>query len=217
MNRSHRTTPSRLCAFTLVELLTVVAILAILMSLLFSVLGSVKESARRMQAKHDLLQVVAAINAYNAEYGVYPIKAQPAGQSTEVTFATSNSDLVATLGSLSTGANEQYLLNPRRIVFMEFPLARNPANPRSGVANGNWYDPWGPQTGKPESGIYHIRIDGSYSNFVSDPYPGDHDDNDKWHSAGDPPATIHLGVIAWSLARTGIQTYELQDQVLSWK
>jgi prepilin-type N-terminal cleavage/methylation domain-containing protein len=84
-------------AFTLVELLTVIAIIAVLMSLIFSASGSVRENARRTQAKHDVTQLVAAINAYYVDYGVYPVKPQPAGEATEVTYATDNSDLMNAL------------------------------------------------------------------------------------------------------------------------
>jgi prepilin-type N-terminal cleavage/methylation domain-containing protein len=231
--RLVKTPPSsarrHLRAFTLIELLTVMAVVAILVTLLFTAVGTVKDSARRAQAKHDLLQIVAAVNAYSAEYGVYPVKPQPAGEATEVTFTTDNSDLVSTLSANPQGANRQNALNPKRIAFLEVPLAKDPAHPRSGLSQGIWYDPWGSQPGKPESGIYHIRIDATYRNLVSDPYPGDATDSGSsadsgsWGpsaaadaSAGAPPK-INAGVIAWSLAKTGVQTYELQDQVLSWK
>jgi hypothetical protein len=131
----------------------------------------------------------------------------------EVTFATDNSDLLYTLRDVPEGSNTGHRRNPRRIVFLEVRNATDSAQPRNGLANGIWYDPWGPQPGKPESGVYHVRIDGSYRNIVSDPYPGEGHDADDGGSA----ATLPHGVIAWSLARTGVQTYELRDQVLSWK
>ena len=92
----------------------------------------------------------------------------------------------------------------------------NATQPRSGIQNGNWYDPWGPQAEKPESGIYHVRIDGSYSGRVTNPYPGYDDDNDERHP-GTPPPMINQGLIAWSVARTGETTYELRDQILSYQ
>src|SRR5947207_2970004 len=47
-------------AFTLVELLTVIAIIAILMGLLFPAIGIIKEQARKAQAKSDVTNIVAA-------------------------------------------------------------------------------------------------------------------------------------------------------------
>lgn len=200
---------------TLLELLTVVAIMGILLALLFTAGNTAREASRRAQAKNDLLQMVAAIKAFKTEYGRFPIKQSADGQDTEVTFATDNSDLVYTLSAIPKGSNEQHALNPRQIVFLQIPNVRDPQRPTAGLAGGNWYDPWGAQGGKPESGIYHVRIDGTQSGVVTDPYPGE-DDDDAGPSSG-ARKTIPTDVIAWSLARTGVQTYQLKDQVLSWK
>jgi prepilin-type N-terminal cleavage/methylation domain-containing protein len=202
--------------FTLLELLTAVAIIGILMGLLLTAVNVAKDSARRAKTKVELAEIVLAIKAYQAEYGRYPIGPAGNGPATEVTYATDNSDLFYTLRDIPMGANSQHALNPRRVVFLAVPDARDASDPRDGIANGNWYDPWGPQAGKPESGIYHVRIDGTYSGVVTDPYPGT--DNDDSGDAGDGARkTISTEVIAWSLARTGVQTYDLKDQVLSWK
>ena len=202
-------------AFTLTELLTVVSIIAILTSLLFAVVGTARNAARRAGAKADLMNLVAAIKAYQQEYGVYPLSRASEADVTEVTFSIDNSDLCNTLRAIPQGANKNNVLNPRRIAFLEVPDAKNQADPHNGIANGNWYDPWGRQPGKPESGIYHVRIDAANRGFVSDPYPGA-DKDDDWGGTAEK-AVIRTGVIAWSLAKTGIQTYELKDQVLSWK
>jgi prepilin-type N-terminal cleavage/methylation domain-containing protein len=198
--------------FTIIELLTVIAVMAILMSLLMTVIGKAKTSAKQSSARNDLLNIVTAVRAYYADYGVYPIAPSVSGTGTEVTFASSNSDLVYTLCAIPQGANAANALNTRQSTYLDVPNVKNPLSPRSGICNGNWYDPWGPQPGKPESGIYHVRIDGSYSGSVTDPYPARYEGDDNG-----PPPTIQTGVIAWSLAATGVQTYDLQDQVLSWK
>src|SRR4051812_43446348 len=77
---SHSTLPfarrspalSRSAAFTLIELLTVIAIIAILMGILFPVINNVKENAKKVQAKNDVTQIVTAVKAYYTEYGKYP-------------------------------------------------------------------------------------------------------------------------------------------------
>lgn len=205
---------SSLRGFTIIELLTVIAVMAILMSLLLSVVGRVKESAKQASAKNDLNLIVTAVNTYFRDYGVYPITPPTSGTGTEVTFASDNSDLMYTLRAMPQGANLNNALNPRLSVYLEVAGVRNELSPKSGIYNGIWYDPWGPQAGKPESGVYHVRIDGSYSGFVTDPYPsrGPNDGSSDWQ-----PALLQKGVIAWSLAGTGVQTYDLEDQVLSWK
>ncbi len=203
-------------AFTLVELLVVISILAVLMSLLFSAVSSVNNSARRVQAKNDSVQIVTAVNAYYTDYGHYPIA--PAKEGSEVSFTIDNSDLFYILRAIASGANMNDALNSRRVSYISIPEAKDKTHPHGGIANGVWYDPWGPQgSDKPESGIYHIRIDGGYVGTVSDPYPGSDDDDSVKSKSNAPKPVIHSGVIAWSLAQTGVQTYELKDQVLSWK
>jgi type II secretory pathway pseudopilin PulG len=197
-------------AYSLIELVTVITIIAVLTSLLIAVIGSVKESARRVHAKSDLSNIVTAIKAYYSDYGVYPVRPDQAGS--EVTFAIDNSDLFDALRAVPEGANAQRQLNPRGIVFLEVPLAHDQLKPRSGIAHGCWFDPWGPQSDKPESGVYHIRIDTADTNRVTNPYPGG--DPDEGEPAFQP--TLNLGVIAWSLGKGGVQTYELRDQVISW-
>jgi prepilin-type N-terminal cleavage/methylation domain-containing protein len=65
--------------FTLIELLTVIAIIAILMGLLFPAIASVREAARKTQAKNDAANIVAAVKAYYTEYGKYPDLSGSAG------------------------------------------------------------------------------------------------------------------------------------------
>lgn len=139
----------RLFGFTLVELLTVIAIIAVLMGLLFPAIGSAKESARRAQAKNDCIQIVTAVKAYYTEYGKYPITSG-AGS-----YTTSNSDVINELRNVNS------TINPRQIVFLEVPEAKvSGAEARGGVStSGNWVDPWG--------STYRIAIDGDYDNQVS--------------------------------------------------
>src|SRR5258708_2601692 len=112
-------------ATTLLELLTVVAIIGILLGLLLATGNIAQESVRRAQAKSDLLRIVSAIKAYQAEYGRFPISLPADGQATEVTYVTDNSDLFYTLRAIPQGANGQHVLNPRRIVFLEVANARD--------------------------------------------------------------------------------------------
>ncbi len=59
-------------AFTLIELLTVIAVLGILAAILVPVVGRAQESARRARAKTQFAQWAVAIEAFRAEYGYYP-------------------------------------------------------------------------------------------------------------------------------------------------
>src|SRR5690625_776919 len=59
-------------AFTLIELLTVIAIIGILASILIPVVGQVRENAHRVQCGSNMRQVGQAILTYESEFGVLP-------------------------------------------------------------------------------------------------------------------------------------------------
>ena len=59
--------------FTLVELLTVIAIIAILAAMLLPVLSRVKLSAYKTQAKIQVNDIATAIQAYDSAYGRFPV------------------------------------------------------------------------------------------------------------------------------------------------
>ena len=201
----------RPAAFTLIELLVVIAIIAILIGLLFPAFQAVQNQARRTQAKNDLTQIVTAVNAYYTEYGKYPLVAAdntiygPAG--------SLNDGLFYTLRAVAFGANALDAANPRKIVFINPPDVKDPANPRSGIGTaaadlGQYFDPWG----KP----YNVEIDGGYDNIVDNPY-----------TANSGASPLQIGVIAWSLGKDGSgaiaagsgdkNTGVYDDDVISWQ
>lgn len=58
--------------FTFIEILTVVAILGILASLLFPLIGRVQQNAKKAKTRVQFSQWGAAIEAFRQEYGFYP-------------------------------------------------------------------------------------------------------------------------------------------------
>jgi prepilin-type N-terminal cleavage/methylation domain-containing protein len=58
--------------FTLVELLTVIAIIAILAAIIFPVAGTVRENARKSRCMSNLSQIFLALQDYKEDYRAYP-------------------------------------------------------------------------------------------------------------------------------------------------
>jgi prepilin-type N-terminal cleavage/methylation domain-containing protein len=176
MNRSR--------GFTLIELLVVIVIIAILAGLSFPVYQTVQNSARKTQAKNDLLQIVAAVNAFYTEYGRYPV-APTVTTDTAATYgqgASTSSLLFNELRAKST------TLNTRQIVFISPSENPSQLNPKGKIgSDGQFYDPWG--------SAYLIRIDADYDNEIPNPYDPD-------NTAG--PPRIRQGVISWSLGKNGV-------------
>jgi prepilin-type N-terminal cleavage/methylation domain-containing protein len=173
----------RRAAFTLIELLVVISIIVILLGLFFPAFQGVQNQAKKIQAKNDLTQIVTAVNAFYTEYGRYPTTS-----TADVTLGSSptNDQLFDVLRNNTTGGNSSTVasLNPRQIVFLSLPDAKDQTNPRNGIkiSNGQFYDPWGI--------AYDVRIDSDYDNSVPNPYS---------QNAGSSP--LRDGVIAWSFGK----------------
>ena len=61
------------CAFTLLELLSVIAIIGILAALLFPGFSAARRSATKAKTKVQFAQWTAAIESFRGEYGYYPL------------------------------------------------------------------------------------------------------------------------------------------------
>ena len=133
-------------AFTLVELLTVIAVLGILAAILVPVVGRAQDSARRARVKTQFAQWAVAIEAFRAEYGYYPNFA--ASTAAPLPAACAVNDVpglfVQTLtGRRADGAAPDLAralaANPRRVAFLGFAADElgEGANPLVRDACGN--------------------------------------------------------------------------------
>jgi prepilin-type N-terminal cleavage/methylation domain-containing protein len=175
-------------AFTLIEILVVMTLIAILVGIGVPAFTSVMEQARKTQAKNEEQQIVAAVNAYYTEYGKYPLPAGAAADTIYGSGGTSNGELFYTLRAVAGGTmNAADAANPRKIVFIQPPVSKDQTNPRSGIKTTTsvWYDPWGSP--------YNVEIDGDYNNQITtNPYTD--------QPGGQP---LNNGVIAWSFGKNG--------------
>jgi type II secretion system protein G len=104
-------------AFTLIELLIVIAVIAILVSIVLAVSSGVQEKGRRSKAEAEIAAVAAALESYKADNGDYP---------TNGTYGSTNpgsANLVAAL--MPTNSNKVY-----------FEFKQKYTNSRG------WLDPW---------------------------------------------------------------------------
>src|SRR5438477_2768720 len=215
--------PSDERAFTLIELLTIMVVIAILAGLLFPAFTTVMERARKTQAKNDLTQIVTAVNAFYTEYGKYPTSATGtdscyAWQVFNPTFAPFNAALFNELRACTASGptcSAAATLNTRQIVYISPPIVKDPTNPKSGICStggnaanvGKFYDPWGFQ--------YNVEIDSNYDNTVRNPYVA-------LNGSGAGPDPVGQGVIAWSVGPDSFvgsnnNIYTNSDDVISWQ
>jgi len=168
-------------AFTLIELLTVIAIIAILMGLLLPALNAAKNAARKAQAKNDITTLVGAVKSFFTDYGVYPIDPQAESTPQDLEYGASgethNQDIINVLradtqsaDTLSASGSSPVSVNPRMTVYLDVPLVKDNTSPKSGLSSistqgpysnhkgGDYYDPWGAP--------YIIAIDGNYDGYI---------------------------------------------------
>jgi prepilin-type N-terminal cleavage/methylation domain-containing protein len=178
-------------AFTLIELLTVIAIIAILAALLLPVLAAAKVHAQKTQAKLQIGDLVTAIQNYDSVYSRMPVSTnaqaaavsvngqftyggvfqEPGGAATwppgtiPANYYPSNNELIAILMDITnttvTPVNQNHQKNPQQTLFLNAKMATYPNLP--GVGPDLVYrDPW--------RNPYVITMDLNDDNQCKDPF-----------------------------------------------
>ncbi|MBU3664492.1 MAG: prepilin-type N-terminal cleavage/methylation domain-containing protein [Chthoniobacterales bacterium] len=135
-------------AFTLIELMVVVAIIAILAGLTLSTMGYMNRKAARSRAEAEVAALAAAIESYKLDNGLYPQMDNPS--STSMANVTTT-NLYAAL--CPTGAGKVYLeprpsmlnTNSTRYSFIDpWGNAYNYRTNTNGniLVNSNFFDVW---------------------------------------------------------------------------
>jgi prepilin-type N-terminal cleavage/methylation domain-containing protein len=209
-------------AFTLIELLTVMAIIAILVGLLLTGIQIAKDMAHKSEARVALAGITTAVRHYYTEYGKYPLGARvpDPNSPTDVLFGDSkisNRELFDILRNVGPDFSTPNPYNPKGIPFLESRIAADPNAPKSGFApqdagtvkKGSFVDPWGNE--------YRTAIDADGDNRITNLPYSDFQGNNA-------PA---VGVAAFSigkdgaLGRKGDGAYRTggttSDDILSWQ
>ena len=216
-------------AFTLIELLTVIAIIATLMGLLFTAIFAAKNAARRAEAGVAVREIVSACKSYQTDYGKFPSVPRALievangeslyayGDIHEGKCAATNDVLFDVLRSISRGANSGHVLNRRKQTYLNTKVAADKGNPRSGFCDGRefisnqgqYMDPWGSQYCVVFSSSGDVSLD--MGRFYAD--------------LSGAPGLLHVSAAAFSMGRDGKlgekgsegRIEKNTDDVFSWK
>lgn len=120
-------TPFRVsrAAFTLVEMLVVILVIAILAGMLYPVVLKAISWAREKRAMMEIKNIEIAIKTFHTVYGQWPNQNQSA---TDACYVTNNAAMIAAL-----------INNPRGMVFLQFQQSAISTNPDT---LGSYLDPW---------------------------------------------------------------------------
>ena len=144
--------------FTLVEMLTVVAIISILAALVIPTVIIVQNRGRVTQAKSDISSIMTAMKQLNSDYSRILLKGGGINGSSKASLSDSNK--LATIsgdtydafiaeisvpknGKLSTTASTR--INKRKKVYLDPKTGFDPTKNYDDAANAEklWLDPWG--------------------------------------------------------------------------
>jgi len=180
-------------AFTLIELLTVIAIIGVLVALLFPAIKSALTKAEATKAQHGVTDLATAFQHYYTEYGHWPVGDSITSNLTYIV----DTNFVALLQGLNNTASLTALTsptypppapstptatsllqgNPRGIHFLDIKQAD--FSPTLGFT-----DPW--------KQPYFCRFDVSYANTVGNPF-----------LPASPGVNVNSGVLIWSAGPDG--------------
>ena len=200
-------------AFTIIEMLVVIAIIAILAGMLLPAISKAKINAQRKAAKTEMVNIISAIEAYHNEYSRYPTPTNyltqdftfgdlSVGSSTNLYNTgslTDNSDLMAILMDEDRLVNTDHKKNPRKRAFFNPSKRANTTNEPGLGPDLVLRDPWGQP--------YMITIDYDYDDKTRD---------DVYRRNSITQTTNRAGIYGLYNYKDITGEYELKAPVMVW-
>jgi prepilin-type N-terminal cleavage/methylation domain-containing protein len=147
VRETHLKNQACLRAFTLIELLTVIAIIAILASITFGVVTGVRERAAISRAKAELASLSLALESFKAQYGDYPQSgtSSQVENNNDVTQSTQAgrffNALMGKLGPTGAPIDGRMFVDASR--FSLISTTTLPMTGNTGSVDNGFLDPWG--------------------------------------------------------------------------
>jgi prepilin-type N-terminal cleavage/methylation domain-containing protein len=150
--------PSTRRGFTLIEILVVIAIIAILMGLVFPALTSGIRTAKISKAQSEAKNIEGAIFLFKKDYGYFPVpkNAQAVASDGGLLDDTGSKSLLQVLMAEPLNYNLNDQLNTRKQNYLDMDALGT---------DGTLEDPWGKQ--------YRMKLDLNYDGEIDYPSSGD--------------------------------------------
>ncbi len=189
-------------AFTLIELIVVVAVIIILVGLVLSTVGYVQKKAARSRAETEIAAMSAAVENYKADNGIYPRdcattnQLNSANQGNPADYATASRYLYGEVtgdhdfdGSTDSGARSYMTLKPTSLLRADMSQPPSLSNPVTAIR-----DPFGNSYGYSTAYANYLDYQSQLSNCAPPtPVPTGYNPSfDLWSTAGlmtNPPTS----------------------------